>query len=201
MRTMTACAALLAASLAACQPAAEGTETADAGAAPAAEGAAVEASASGGDMLEARVREGLWRTTISSEAMPTMSARMCMDETMSALDTSAADEVGDCAQTITRTADGFNFRSRCESGESTVTETTGSLTGDFQTAYRMEATTTTTGSSMADGTISMVTEATYEGPCPDDWRPGDMEIPGGMRVNILDAQAQAEAAMAGSPPS
>lgn len=199
MKTLTATAALAAVlGLAACQPAAEGTETADAGAA-AAEGAAAEASASGGDMVEARLREGLWQTTITSAGMPTMTARMCMDEQMSAFDTGTANqvEVQDCDQTMTRTADGVDFTNRCEMAGGGVTETEGSITGDFQTAYRMEATITTTGTPQADGTVSMVTEAAYQGACPEGWRPGDMEVPGmgGMRINIHDAQDRARQAM------
>ena len=163
-----------------------------------AEGAAVDASAAG-DMVEARLREGLWQTTMTSAGMPPMTVRMCMDEEMTAFDTGAANEVEvqDCDQTMTRTADGLDFTNRCEMPNGGVTATEGSITGDFQTAYRMEAEITTTGAGQADGTVSMVTEAAYQGACPEGWRPGDMEVPGmgGMRINIHDAQDRARQAM------
>lgn len=206
MKTITATAALMAAvSLAACQPAADGAQTADAATA---EGAAVEASASGsGEVLEARVREGLWQTTMTMggmpEGMPPLSSRMCMDEQMTALDTGSADQAGvqNCQQSFDRTAEGLDFTSRCEMDGGGVTETQGSITGDFQTAYRMEATVTTTGTGGADGTVSMTTEAAYQGPCPEGWRGGDVEtsIMGRtVRTNVHD---MANAAAGASAPT
>jgi hypothetical protein len=29
-------------------------------------------------------------------------------------------------------------------------------------------------------------EAAWQGACPSDFKPGDMEIPGGVRINLLD---------------
>ncbi len=199
MKHVLMCAAA-AVALTACQPAGDATETADAGAMTAEDGA-TPASASGGDVIEARVREGLWSTTMTAEGMPiTLSSRICMDERMSALDGGAANQadIEDCDQTLNRTATGLEFTSRCDMGDQGVTETTGTLTGDFQTAYRMDATVVTTGAQAANGTVRMTTEARYEGPCPEGWRPGDMEIPGMGRVNVLE-QAEAGAAMAVQP--
>lgn len=201
MKHVLMCAAA-AAALAACQPADDATESADAGAASATDSATQASAAASGDMIEARVREGLWATTMTAEGMPiTLSSRMCMDERMTALDAGGAANQTDteaCDQTVTRTAQGLNFTSRCDMGDQGVTETTGTLTGDFQTAYRMDATVVTTGAQAANGTVRMTTEARYEGPCPEGWRPGDVEIPGMGRVNVLD-QAEAGAAMALQP--
>lgn len=200
MRTLTASAALVAAvSLAACQPAADGTETASA---DAAEDAASEASASG-DMVEARLREGLWQTSMTADGSPAIVSRMCMDATMTALDAGQANQAQteDCTQTTTRTADGFDFTSRCDLGGGGVTETQGSLTGDFQTAYRMEATVTTTGATAMNGSSTIVTEAAYQGACPEGWRPGDVEIPGlGARINVNDMREQAMQSMPPATP-
>jgi len=33
----------------------------------------------------------------------------------------------------------------------------------------------------------MTLSATYDGACPTGWKPGDMELPGGMRVNVMNA--------------
>lgn len=200
MKTLTACTALLAAvGLAACQPAAEGGDSADVGASSA-EGAAVDVSATGGETVEAHVREGLWQVTASfpDGGGASMTTRICMDESMTALNTGAAQstQVDACTQDVTRMPDGFGFTSRCEPEGGGVTETVGSLTGDFQTAYRMEATVTTTGSPMAamNSTTRVVQQAEYQGACPEGWRPGDVEMPGlGMRININDAQAAAQA--------
>jgi len=200
MKTLSACSALLAAlGLAACQPADEGGASADAGAAPA-ESAATEASASGGDAVDARVRAGLWQTTASFPGGNggSITSRICMDESMTALNTGMAEapNAEACTQNVTRTPDGFGFTSRCAPAGGGVTETVGSLTGDFQTAYRMEATVTTTGSPMAamNGSTQVVTQAAYQGECPEGWRAGDVEMPGmGMRININDLQERAAA--------
>lgn len=199
MRPITACAALAALSLAACQPASDGAETAEA---DAAEGSATEAAATdaGGDVIDARLRAGLWQVTMSLAGAPGLTTRACLDERSTPIDASRANseaeaQVQDCDQTFTRTAEGVDFTSRCDMGEAGVTETVGSMTGDFQTAYRMEATVTTTGAAMGNGSVTMVTEAEHQGPCPEGWSPGDAEFvgPGGARVNMQDLQAQMEA--------
>ena len=53
----------------------------------------------------------------------------------------------------------------------------------------------TAGSSMpqANGTRKMSMDGVWKGPCPAGMAPGDMELPGGMRVS-------ASGAMAGGPP-
>ena len=196
MRPLSACTALLAViGLAACQPAAEGTESTDA---TAAEDAATPASTgSGGETIEASVREGLWQITMTANGSGSLSTRICMDAQSSAIDagrgpTDASTE--NCTQTTNRTADGFEFSSRCDLGNGGVTETEGTMTGDMQTAYRMDATVTTTGSPIAamNGTNTVVTEGAFQGACPEGWRPGDMELPGGLgRVNMNDMREQA----------
>lgn len=195
MKTLsTLCALTAMVGLAACQPATEGAETTDADAATA--GDAATPASSDGEVIEARVREGLWQITMSADGAQGLSTRVCMDERMSAIDSAqnSTDAVGeDCDQTTTRTADGFDFSSRCALADGSVTETQGTMTGDMQTNYRMQATVTTTGSTVAaaNGTHEIVTQGAYQGACPEGWRPGDMELPGGMgRVNVLDAQAQ-----------
>jgi len=198
----TLCALTAVAGLAACQPASDETATADAGATAA--GDAATPATSDGDSIQARAREGLWQTSASFPGGrgPTVTSRVCMDASMTALDTGTAQSAGaeGCSQNVTRIADGFSFTSRCEPTDGGVTETVGTITGDFQTAYRMEATVTTTGSPMAamNGSTQVVTEATYQGPCPEGWRPGDVEVAGmGMRINVNDLRAQAAAGAGG----
>lgn len=201
MKTQAALAITAALALAACQQAGDaGSETAgtaDAGAAG--ESSASASADSSGDIVEARLRGGLWQTTASfPDGGASVTSRVCMDGAMSPLDTGAAQsqQAEDCTQTTTRTPDGFAFTSRCEIQGGGVTETVGNLTGDFETAYRMEATVTTTNSPMAamNGSARVVTSAERQGDCPAGWRPGDVEIPGlGARININDMRRQAEA--------
>jgi len=200
MKTSILCTTVLAAAaLAACQDTSGDGEAADSAAAPA-EGSASPASSSSSGTVEAHVRAGLWQTTASFPGGQgrSVTSRVCMDDQMTALNTGTAQSQysEDCTQNVTRTPDGFGFTSRCDAGAGGVTETVGTMTGDFQTAYRMEATVTTTGSSMAamNGTTQVLTVAEYQGPCPTGWRAGDVEIPGlGARININDMQQQAVA--------
>ncbi len=200
MRTLSTIAAMAALSvtalsIAACEPAAtEGS--ADAGAQAGAEAAATDAASSGADAsadtVEARVREGLWQTVMTAEGA-TVTTRACMDDSMSAIQTSSQASMGDCSQTMNRSGEGFAFSSRCALPTGGETTTEGTMTGDLETAYRVEATTTTTGAPMAamNRTSAIVTEATYQGACPEGWRPGDVEV-AGMRMNLGDMQRQAE---------
>lgn len=204
MRTLTITTALAAAlGLAACQPAAEGTESADAGAATA-EGAAQDASASGGETVNAGLRAGLWQITNTVGGVEFVS-RMCADETMSALSTTVDNQAGtDCDQTVDQSADSLSFSSVCRMGGEHETRTQGTITGDRETAYRMEATVTTTGAPVAamNGTQTLVTDAVHQGACPAGWRGGDIEatIMGNtVRTNVHDTMARgaAEAAARG----
>lgn len=185
--------AVATASLAACQP---GAETP---AAAAAEDAAAPAAAT---QAESRLREGLWQTTMTAGDTPPVVSRMCVDADMNAFSASMSQPAdNDCSQEITPVADGMRFSMRCAMGASGEMSSEGSLTGDFQTGYRMESTTTTEGAAMAimNGTVTTVSEAVYQGACPAGWRGGDMEITGlPQRINIHDMQAQAEAAAAAS---
>lgn len=202
MKTTRLCTlALATAALAACQQPAADTASPGSGA-PAAEGAASPASTPAGDTVEARVRAGLWQSTVTfpgGGGGSSVTSRVCMDDQMTALSAgSSQSQLSEgCTQNTTRTAQGYAFTSRCDAGSGGVTETVGNLTGDFQTSYRMEATVTTSGASMAamNRSTQVVTVAEYQGPCPDGWRAGDVEIPGmgGARLNIYDMQEQAAA--------
>ena len=52
-------------------------------------------------------------------------------------------------------------------------------------------TSTTTGGPLpqANGVHKIAIEATWQGPCPADMKPGDMEMPGGMKINMNDAMS------------
>jgi hypothetical protein len=60
------------------------------------------------------------------------------------------------------------------------------VTGSFDSAYTM--TVTTQGDGVAGGTRTVTITAKWLGPCAADQRPGDMTMPNGMTVNILEIQ-------------
>ncbi|WP_296817298.1 DUF3617 family protein [Brevundimonas sp.] len=191
MRTLTVV-SVLAVSLAACQPADEAQAPADApDAAQDAASAAADAS-NPADTVEAQVREGLWQTVMTADGN-TVTSRACMSAATNPVPTSGQASAGDCEQSMARTGDGWTFSSRCALPTGGETRTEGTMTGDLQTAYRVEATTTTSGAPIAalNRTSEITTEATYQGACPEGWRPGDVEV-AGMRMNLGDMQRQAE---------
>ena len=193
MKARTAAPALVALlALAACDQT-PATEAEPDTAAPA-EAASAETSApdAASDTVEARVREGLWQTVMTADGQ-TVTSRACMDDSISAIQTSSQASMGDCSQTMNRTGDGWTFASRCALPTGGETSTEGTMTGDLETAYRVEATTTTSGAPIAalNRTSEITTEATYQGECPEGWRPGDVEV-AGMRMTLGDMQRQAE---------
>jgi hypothetical protein len=46
----------------------------------------------------------------------------------------------------------------------------------------------------------MAIEATWKGACPADMKPGDVEMPGGMKINLVDAANGAGATVNGIRP-
>jgi hypothetical protein len=41
----------------------------------------------------------------------------------------------------------------------------------------------------ANGVHKMTLEATWQGPCPPDMKPGEVELPGGLKVSLADMGA------------
>ena len=138
-----------------------------------------------------RRKPGLWEQRVSMAEMDQVT-RLCVDDAvedkLSWWGQQATRDM--CAKTsMKRRLDGaWEIASECEMGSGGKTVTNGVATGDFSRAYRMEATTVTTGAQapQMNGEHKMVVEAAWKGPCPTGFKPGDMELPGGMRFNMLE---------------
>lgn len=135
-------------------------------------------------------KPGLWTQTMTSDVM-NQTMKMCLDaaadQKLKFWGSSQAGKSTNCTeQKVTRRlGGGWDFHSVCQMGESGTITSDGSATGDFGSHYKVEVTAVTTGSPMAqaNGTHKMTIEATWNGPCPADMKPGDMEMAGGMRIN------------------
>lgn len=137
-------------------------------------------------------KPGLWKQTMSAEGMPNLPAvSFCIN---GAVDKKLAwwgqqGARGGCRKNdVTQNADGsWSFESICEAATGARTVTSGKASGDFQSSYRVEATTTTVGAPTAElnGAKTVVMTATWDGPCPSDMQPGDMRLPDGSLVNLV----------------
>jgi hypothetical protein len=180
----------------------------------AATGAATPTVAAAPSLTPPTRKAGLWEQTMTLErssgaAQPFMQGtKMCLDEASEAKMKWWATEnrrgKSECAeQAITpRLGGGWSFHSVCSLGDGAKVTADGQATGDFGSHYKVDITSVTSGSAMAqsNGTHKMTIEATWKGPCPAGMKGGDIEMPGGMRVNMVDAAGRAAAAPEGFKP-
>ncbi len=136
-------------------------------------------------------KPGLWTQTMTLKAQGfTRSFRFCVDQTSDekmGLDTQSADTR--CQRkSMTRGADGsWTVVSTCDMGPAGRSESTVHVAGDFNTRYVMDVTSTTTGAAQPamNGEHKMSMTAEWSGACPEGWSGGDVEMPGGRRINLL----------------
>lgn len=165
-------------------------DTAKAPAAGDAAAPATATAAASGSVAPPARKPGLWLQKVSMGDF-SQSTRLCLDEatdkSMSVWGAQATQEM--CSQTqMSRGLDGaITFNSTCDMGSGGKSTSTGVIKGDFNSKYTVEAETTTEGASapQMNGARKMVLEATWQGPCPADFKPGDMEL-NGMKMNIVE---------------
>ena len=153
---------------------------------------ALLALATAAQAVELPVRKpGLWEMKIpASGQMPGMTMQHCTDETtdkqMSAM---ASPMASACAKNdIQKTATGYATDAECSFGGMTSI-THSDITGDFNTAYTVKVTSQTKGGPAGvarDNVMSI--EATWVGACKPGQKPGDIMMPGGMKMNIKDIE-------------
>ncbi|MDP3175560.1 MAG: hypothetical protein Q8M88_14100 [Phenylobacterium sp.] len=172
-------------------------------AAPAKTGTPSDASATASGpsvaMTPPHRKPGLWEQKVSMSGMD-QTTRLCLDEAveqkLSWWGQQATKDM--CAKTrIAPRLDGaWEIASECDMGSGGKTVTNGVAVGDFATGYRMEATTVTTGAGapQMNGEHKMVVQATWKGACPAGFKPGDMELPGGMKFNMIDMAGKTRSA-------
>lgn len=137
-------------------------------------------------------KPGLWKQTMLIEPGDLMqTATLCLDKTAEAQLSwwSNAGLRASCSENdVRRRADGsWAFQSVCGVAEGVKTTTVGSATGDFQSRYQTRSEVTTTNAPVAalSGTRTVVIDGEWLGPCPAGMNPGDLELPSGQRVNLL----------------
>jgi hypothetical protein len=142
-----------------------------------------------------RRKPGLWTQTMTlKEQGFTRSFRFCVDETSDqkmGLDSQGDD--GRCQRkSMTRGLDGgWTVVSSCDMGAAGKSDSTIRVSGDFNSRYVMDIASTTSGAAQPamNGEHRMSMTAEWSGACPAGWSGGDVEMPGGRRMNLLTKTA------------
>lgn len=141
--------------------------------------------------VRGQLKPGLWRISQTADGQTTVS-RLCVDAALQArLSVLGSHQAaGACQETAITPAPGGGFTTRavCDSSASgggrVLTE--GVVTGDLETAYVHRMTSAASGFAVAhmNRKSEAVAEGRYEGACPADMKPGDIDMPGGLRLNM-----------------
>src|SRR6478736_5511791 len=144
--------------------------------------------------VELPVRKaGLWEMKVlnAGAPKPDMTMQQCTDEsTDKDMSTSFSPMAKDtCSkQDIQKTATGYVSDSVCGVAGVTVTSHA-EITGDFNSAYTVKSTShAERGAAGAPRDTVSTIEAKWLGACKVDQKPGDIMMPGGMKMNIKDME-------------
>ena len=144
--------------------------------------------------VELPVRKaGLWEMKVlhAGSPAPDMTMQQCTDEsTDKDMSTSFSPMTKDaCSKNdIQKTATGYVTDSVCGFGGMSV-KSHAEITGDFNSAYTVKSTSNSTGAPAGVPRDSTTTiEAKWLGACKADQKPGDIIMPGGMKINLKDME-------------
>jgi hypothetical protein len=135
-------------------------------------------------------KAGLWDVKMTpggGAAMPAMSMKMCLDPSTDKkmMENGLAMTEGKCSRMEqSRDGDAIIIESTCDFGHG-VTTTRATISGDFQSTYKMEIVADREGgSSPLPKHTEMTQEATWEGACGGGMEPGDVLMMG-RKFNIM----------------
>ncbi|GIK87236.1 MAG: hypothetical protein KJ018_07390 [Burkholderiales bacterium] len=139
-----------------------------------------------------RRRSGLWEITTSQPGAPAaVSGQLCIDEKTDDLAQQLAQGAMSCSrQQVRPEGDGWVLDSVCRLGESTAT-TRARISGRFDSAYQVDIDSSYEPPIMGMRGGKATVKARWLGACRPGQRAGDMTLPGGVTINIFDAQQRA----------
>lgn len=134
-------------------------------------------------------KPGLWEQRVSGGAFSQVS-RVCLDAAADARMGWIGEPAGAACQKppLKKQGQGWRFETVCDLGPGGKTVGSGTVSGDLSSRYVVQAESTTTGAMapQLNGTRRFTVEAAWQGPCPADMKPGDLALPGGVKINLLD---------------
>jgi hypothetical protein len=156
------------------------------------------AAAAGAEQLPIR-KAGLWeiRMVRTGSPLPDMTMQHCTDEStdrqMNGLVAPAAQQT--CSkQDIRKTASGYASDSVCTIAGRAITSHS-DVAGDFNSAYTVTTVSHSEGGPGGARDSTSKIEAKWIGACKPDQKPGDVVMPGGRKINVMEMQQ-----LRGGPP-
>lgn len=138
-------------------------------------------------------KAGLWEvsmqvTGVSKTAMPPMVTQQCTDDSVDHMMNKMSTSTMTCSkQEMSKSGANFVADSICTVSGATVT-THAETSGDFNSAYSVKSVAKTSGGGSLPPEMVTTIEAKWLGACKADQKPGDMMMPGGMKMNIKDME-------------
>ncbi|MDM0046903.1 DUF3617 family protein [Variovorax dokdonensis] len=136
-------------------------------------------------------KPGLWEMSIEGARGREHVVQQCIDARTDAMLREMGEQRGDAKCTkkdVRKEGAKIVIDSVCQMGKTTATSHA-EISGDFGTDYRMETQTTYSPPLRGRAEGKAVIHAKWSGPCKADQKPGDMIMPGGMKINVQDMQA------------
>jgi hypothetical protein len=137
-------------------------------------------------------KPGLWEVKMISDNRAPLIVQQCVDEATDQMLLQSAGPISVAACTkrdVQQSADGLTVDSTCKVDGKPATARA-VITGSLDSAYTMNV--TSTGEGVQAG-LTMTLTGKWIGPCPSDQKPGDVIMPGGVKVNIPEMQKRAPA--------
>jgi len=137
-------------------------------------------------------KAGLWEMKMvrTGGSIPDMTMQHCTDaSTDKQMSTSFSPGKETCSrQDVQKTAAGYVSDTVCSVAGMTITSHA-EITGDFNSAYTVKSTSHSEGGMTGKSHDSTTTiEAKWLGACKADQKPGDIVMPGGMKMNVMDLE-------------
>jgi hypothetical protein len=147
------------------------------------------APAAGAEELPIR-KAGLWEIKMvrTGSPLPDMTMQHCTDETtdrqMNGMVGPAAQQA--CSkQDIRKTATGYASDTVCSIAGRSITSHS-DVVGDFNSAYTVTTVSHSDGGPGGARDTTSKIEAKWIGACKPDQKPGDVVMPGGRKINVMD---------------
>jgi uncharacterized protein DUF3617 len=160
---------------------------------------ALPAAAAGPEQLPIR-KAGLWEIKMvrTGSPVPDMTMQHCTDGStdrqMNGMAGPGAQQ--NCSkQDIRKTATGYAADSVCTIAGRSITSHS-DVVGDFNSAYTVTTVSHSEGGPGAARDTTSTIEAKWIGPCKPDQKPGDIVMPGGRKMNVMELPN-----LRGNPPS